>query len=63
MLILCPEEAKPPADLLRSLPAPLMLALVDCSIILHHLGLSHAIPDDADMAGVDSALPALSRTS
>ncbi|ABA78192.1 hypothetical protein GQF56_11950 [Rhodobacter sphaeroides] len=35
VLILCPEEAKPPADLLRSLPALLMLARVDRSMMLH----------------------------
>uniref|UniRef100_A4WQQ0 AAA ATPase, central domain protein n=1 Tax=Cereibacter sphaeroides (strain ATCC 17025 / ATH 2.4.3) TaxID=349102 RepID=A4WQQ0_CERS5 len=57
VLILCPDEARPPESLARYLPEPLVLARVDRSVMLHHLRLSYGIPDDADLADVHAALP------
>ena len=57
VLILCPDEARPPAALAPYLPAPLALAPVDRSLMLQHLRLAY--PDDArtDLGMLYASLP------
>ncbi|MFE3836046.1 AAA family ATPase [Pseudogemmobacter sonorensis] len=66
VLVLCPDEAAPSADLARYLPAPRQLAPLDRGIMLHHLRLAYpdagtdldalhaALPEDRQLAGLST---------
>lgn len=57
VLILCPDEARPPAALAPYLPAPLALAPVDRSLMLQHLRLAYPDDIEADPGTLYAALP------
>lgn len=64
VLILCPDEAMPPAGLARYLPGPLRLAPIDRRLMLQHFRLAYpdaavdpstllaALPEDRHLAGL-----------